>query len=149
MTGTYDMMLTDTALFIVPYTQLVFAVELALRGMRKQPFAPRGKWTVTICLTTIGLLTLANFLVADFIRTNDFCFGSLFWFVAKYSVGCFAILVAVASIILVCVIAVAVKLYRSIKIEVTERVCASRMVYYMALAFISNVSGAVGHAFSG
>ncbi|OIW29899.1 hypothetical protein CONLIGDRAFT_575252 [Coniochaeta ligniaria NRRL 30616] len=126
------------ALFIVPYTQLVFAAELALRGMRKKPFAPRGKWTVTICLTTIGLLTLANFLVADFIRTNDFCFGSLFWFVAKYSVGCFAVLVAVASIILVCFFIVAVRLYRSIKIEVTERVCASRMVYYMALAFISN-----------
>ncbi|KAJ9151436.1 RBR-type E3 ubiquitin transferase [Coniochaeta hoffmannii] len=126
------------ALFIVPYTQLVFAVELALRGMRKKPFAPRGKWTVTICLATIGLLTLANFLVADFIRTNDFCFGSLFWFVAKYSVGCFGILVAIASIILICFFTVAVKLYRSIKIEVTERVCASRMVYYMALAFVSN-----------
>lgn len=136
-------MLTPIALFIVPYTQLVFAVELALRGLRKKPFAPRGKWTVTICLTTIGLLTLANFLVADFIRTNDFCFGSLFWFVAKYSVGCFAVLVAVASIILVCVFTVAVKLYKSIKIEVTERVCASRMVYYMALALISNVSATV------
>jgi hypothetical protein len=134
-------MLTLTALFIVPYTQLVFAVELALRGIRKKPFAPRGKWTVTICLTTIGLLTLANFLVADFIRTNDFCFGSLFWFVAKYSAGCFGVLVAVASIILVCFFTVAVRLYRSIKIEVTERVCASRMVYYMALAVISNVSG--------
>ncbi|KAB5563360.1 hypothetical protein GE09DRAFT_1219918 [Coniochaeta sp. 2T2.1] len=126
------------ALFIVPYTQLVFAVELALRSMRRKPFAPRGKWTVTICMTTIGLLTLTNFLVADFIRSNDFCFGSLFWFVAKYAVGCFAILVAVASIIFACFIMVAVKLYRSIKIEVTERVCASRMVYYMALAFISN-----------
>lgn len=134
-------LLTLAALFIVPYTQLVFAVELALRGMRKKPFAPRGKWTVTICLATIGLLTLANFLVADFIRTNDFCFGSLFWFVAKYSVGCFGILVAIASIILICFFTVAVKLYRSIKIEVTERVCASRMVYYMALAFVSNVRG--------
>jgi hypothetical protein len=130
---------TVSALFIVPYTQLVFAVELTLRGLRKKPFEPRGKWTVTICLATIGLLTLSNFLVADFIRTNDFCFGSLFWFVAKYSAGCFGILVAIASIIMVCFIIVAVKLYRSIKIEVTERVCASRMVYYMALAFISNV----------
>lgn len=133
-------MLTLAALFIVPYTQLVFSVELALRGLKKKPFAPRGKWTVTICLTTIGLLTLNNFLVADFDRANDFCFGSLFWFVAKYSAGCFAVLVAVASIILICVVTVAVKLYRSNKIEVTERVCASGMVYYMALAFISSVS---------
>lgn len=116
-------------------------MELALRGLRKKPFAPRGKWTVTICLTTIGLFTLANFLVADFIRTPDFCFSSLFWFVARYAVGCFAVLVLVTATILICVIIVAVRLYRSIKIEVTERVCASRMVYYMALAFVSNVSG--------
>jgi hypothetical protein len=92
-------------------------------------------------MTVIGLLTLTNFLVADFIRSQDFCFASLFWFVAKYAVGCFAILVGVSSVILISFVVVAVKLYRSIKIEVTERVCASRMVYYMALAFVSNVSG--------
>lgn len=132
------------ALFIVPYTQLVFSVEMALRGLGKKPFAPRGKWTVTICLTMIGLFTLANFLVADFVRTQEVCFASLFWFVAKYAVGCFAILVVVSSMILISVVIVATRLYRSIKIEVTERVCASRMVYYMALAFISNVSGVFG-----
>jgi intracellular septation protein A len=82
--------------------------------------------------------------VADFIRANNFCFGSLFWFVAKYAVGCFALLVATAAIILICVVIVAVRLYKSNNIEVTERVCASRMVYYMALAFVSNVSSSPG-----
>jgi hypothetical protein len=124
----------------VPYTHFVFALELALRGLRRKPFPPRGKWAVPICLAVIGLLTLTNFLVADFIRTQNFCFASLFWFVAHYAVLCFALLIAISSTILMCAVAVAAKLYRSINIEVTERVCASRMVYYMALAFVSNVS---------
>lgn len=124
----------------MPYIQFVFALELTLRGLRRKPFSPRGKWAVPICLAVIGLLTLTNFLVADFIRTEDFCFASLFWFVAHYGLLCFVLLVAISSTILLCTVAVAAKLCRNINIEITERVCASRMVYYMALAFVSNVS---------
>ncbi|KAK3325517.1 hypothetical protein B0H66DRAFT_127310 [Apodospora peruviana] len=127
------------AVFIVPYIQLVFALEITMRGLqKKQPFAPRGKWTVTICLTIIGLLILTNFLVANFDRSPNFCLTSLFWFVAHYSVGCFAVLVGITSTLLVCVVIVFVRLHRSTKIEVTERVAASRMVYYMALGAISS-----------
>ncbi len=95
---------------------------------------------MTICLATIGLLTLANFLVANFDRSPNFCLTSLFWFVAHYSVGCFALLTGIAAILLVCTIVVFVRLHRSIKVEVTARVAASRMVYHMALAVISVVS---------
>ncbi|KAM7198101.1 hypothetical protein V8F20_006346 [Naviculisporaceae sp. PSN 640] len=126
------------AVFIVPYIQLVFGLEVAIRGLqKKEPFGKRGKWAVTICLTIIGLLILTNFLVANFDRAPNFCLTSLFWFVAHYSVGCFAILTGVASILIVCTVIVFVRLHRSTKIEVTERVAASRMVYYMALAVVS------------
>ncbi len=128
------------ALFIAPYIQLVFGIEIALRGLRKKPFQPRRKWDVTICMTIVGLLTLTSFLVADFDRTIDFCFTSLFFFLAHYSTGCFATLTAIASVLLICTVIIFVRLHRSIKIEVTERVVASRMVYYLALAVISNVS---------
>jgi len=129
------------ALFLTTYTQLVFGVETAMRALRKdQPFAPRAKWAVTICLATIGLLCLINFLVANFDRSLNFCLLSLFWFVAHYSTGCFALLVGITSTLLVCTGIIFLKLTRSIKIEVTARVAASRMVYYMALAIISNVS---------
>ncbi|KAK3685498.1 hypothetical protein B0T22DRAFT_220115 [Podospora appendiculata] len=126
------------AVFLAPYTQLVFGLETTMRGLRKTPFAPRGKWSVTICLTIIGLLTLTNFLVANFDRSPNFCLTSLFWFVAHYSVGCFALLVGITSTLIACTVIVFVRLHRSIKIDVTERVAASRMVYYMALAAISN-----------
>ncbi len=118
---------------------MVFGLDIALRALRKQPFAPRGKYNVSICLAIIGMLTLANFLVADFDQSPNFCLTSLFWFVAHYSVLCFGLLVAITAIVLVCTIVIFVRLYRSIKIEVTARVSASRMVYYLALAVISNV----------
>ena len=91
-------------------------------------------------MTIVGLLTLASFLIADFDRTIDFCFTSLLFFLAHYSTGCFSALTAIASILLTCTVTVFVRLHRSINIEVTERVVASRMVYYLSLAVISNVS---------
>ena len=128
-------------MFIVPYIQLIFGLEIAMRGLqKKEPFSPRGKWAVTICLTIIGLLILANFLVANFDRAPSLCLKSLFWFVEHYSTACFALLTGIASTLLVCTVIVFVRLHRSTKIEVTERVAASRMVYYMALAVISTVS---------
>ncbi|KAK0638668.1 hypothetical protein B0T16DRAFT_431796 [Cercophora newfieldiana] len=128
------------AVFLAPYTQLVFGIEMAARALRKrdQPFAPRAKWDVTICLTVIGILCLINFLVANFDRSDNFCLLSLFWFVAHYVKGCFALLVGITSTLMICVGIVFMKLTRSIKVEVTARVSASRMVYYMALAILSN-----------
>ncbi|KAK4188232.1 hypothetical protein QBC35DRAFT_210521 [Podospora australis] len=125
------------AVFLAPYIQLVFAVEITLRALRKEPFGPRGKWNVTICSAVIGLLVLAKFLLADFDQSPNFCLTSLFWFVAHYATACFGLLTAIASILLICIVVIFVKLSRSIHIEVTARVAASRMVYYLALALIS------------
>jgi len=114
---------------------------MAIRALRKdQPFAPRAKWNVTICLAIVGILTLINFLVANFDRAPNFCLTSLFFFVSHWSTGAFALLATVISTLLVCTGIIFVRLTRSIKVEVTARVSASRMVYYMALAILSNVS---------
>ncbi|KAK5658498.1 hypothetical protein OQA88_1890 [Cercophora sp. LCS_1] len=128
------------AVFLAPYTQLVFGVEAAIRALRKkdQPFAPRAKWNVTICLAIIGILSLVNFLVANFDRAPNFCLTSLFWFVAHWSTGCFALLVGITCSLIISLVIIFLKLTRSIKIEVEARVAASRMVYYLALAIISN-----------
>lgn len=112
-----------------------------MRAFQKdQPFGPRAKWGVSICLAIVGLLTLTNFLVANFQRANNFCLKSLFWFVAEYSTGCFILLVVIVASLLGCAVVIFTKLHKSIKVEVTARVNASRMVYYLALAAISTVS---------
>ncbi|KAK3501605.1 hypothetical protein B0T13DRAFT_396628 [Neurospora crassa] len=66
------------AVFIVPYIQLVFGLEVTIRSLLKKPFAPRGRWNVTICLSVVGLLLLLNLLVAIFDRSSNFCLTSLF-----------------------------------------------------------------------
>lgn len=120
----------------------MFGIEVAIRALRKkdQPFAPRAKWNVTICLAIVGMLSLVNFLVANFDRAPNFCLTSLFWFVAHWATGCFALLVGITSCLIISLVIIFIKLTRSIKIEVEARVAASRMVYYLALGIISNVS---------
>lgn len=127
-------------MFLAPFIQLVFGVELTLRALRKELFAPRGKWNVSICSALVGLFTLAMFLVADFDQSPNFCLTSLFWFVAHYSTACFGLLTAIASVLIICTVVIFIKLHSSIQIEVTARVAASRMVYYLALGAISIVS---------
>ncbi|KAK5627086.1 hypothetical protein RRF57_002801 [Xylaria bambusicola] len=126
-------------IFIVPYTQLVFSVETALRALKSDPFAPRGKWTVPICLTIVKIALLATGLVTFFIRAPNICFASLFWFVAKWAEGGFAILISIAFIMVACAITIYLKLTKHSMIEDDERVSASRMIYYITLAIIPNV----------
>ncbi|KAJ2902986.1 hypothetical protein MKZ38_010570 [Zalerion maritima] len=126
------------ALLLVPTTQFVLGCELLLRGVKSQPFQERGRWMVPICLAIVGLITLVNFLVADFLRVDDKCFMSLFWFVSDYAVGIFILLAAYGALLLGTAIFLFVKLTRMSKIEPTERVNASRMIYFLALAVLSN-----------
>lgn len=124
----------------MPYIQLVFTVEITLRALKSNPFPPRSKWTVAICLTIVKIALLATGLVTFFIRAPNFCFASLFWFVAKWAEGGFGLLIAIAVILAACAVILYIKLTRNSMIEDEERVSASRMIYYIALAIIPNVS---------
>ncbi|KAI0840090.1 hypothetical protein F5Y06DRAFT_285993 [Hypoxylon sp. FL0890] len=126
------------AIFIVPYIQLVFGLEVTFRACRSRPFPPRGKWNVAICLAIVKTLLLGTGLVGIFIRPPSFCFASLFWFVAKWAEGGFVLLLMIAVILAICSTLIFFKLSRYSLIEDSERVSASRMVYYLALAVVTN-----------
>ncbi|EEY18125.1 conserved hypothetical protein [Verticillium alfalfae VaMs.102] len=136
-TTTSQMMLP--AVFIVPYIQFVFGLEVTSRALRQQPFAGRGKWTVAGCLAIVGTLLLITFVVTLFIRPPNFCFGSLFWFVQRWKAGVFILLIIIAATLLVCTVIIAWRLHNNCQIEESERVAASRMVYYLTMAIISTV----------
>ncbi len=92
-----------------------------------------------ICLTIVKIALLATGLVTFFIRAPNICFASLFWFVAKWAEGGFAVLIGIVVILAVCAVIIYLKLTRYSMIEDDERVSASRMIYYIALAIIPNV----------
>ncbi|GKT77714.1 hypothetical protein ColTof4_10137 [Colletotrichum tofieldiae] len=134
-TITSQMMLP--AVFIVPYIQLVFALEVAIRSLRKNPLPPRSKWNVTICLAIVGTFLLVTYLVTLFVRPPNFCFASLFWFVQRWKEGCFVILTFISVALLASTLVIFFRLHNNARIENSERVAASRMVYFLAVAFIS------------
>jgi hypothetical protein len=123
----------------VPYIQLIFGLEVTIRALGRRPFTPRGKWNVTICLAIVGSLLLINYLITLFLRPQSLCFASLFWFVQRWKEGCFALLLSIAVILLVCTAIIFTKLHRHARIDSTERITSSRMVYFLAVAVIANV----------
>ncbi|KAI1171248.1 hypothetical protein F4777DRAFT_67538 [Nemania sp. FL0916] len=129
---------TWPGIFIVPYIQLVFAVETTLRALKSSPFPPRSKWTVAICITIVTIALLATGLSAFFIHPPNFCFAALFWFVAKWAQGGFALLIGIVLVLMVCGVMIYVNLTRHSVTEDDERVSASRMIYYIVLAIIPN-----------
>ena len=126
-------------LLLVPTTQFVFGCELAIRALKLPPFEARGRRMVPICLAIIGLVAFLSFFVALFETVADRCFMSLLWYISDYAVGIFTVLVTYAAVILAIVVFILIKLIKTPKIEPTERVNASRMVYYLSLAVISIV----------
>ncbi|TLS24907.1 hypothetical protein PpBr36_08432 [Pyricularia pennisetigena] len=126
------------ALLLVPVIQFVFGLEVMFRGVRSQPFPKRGPWAVRLCLILIGLLTLGAFVVAIVAKSPDFCYASLFWFVSRYSLGIFVILLIITVLLFGATVITFMRLSRNSGIDATERMGASRMVFYLALAIISN-----------
>src|SRR3954468_14209289 len=56
------LMADDLALFIVPYIQVIFCLECAIRSLRASPFQPRGKYDVAVCCGTIVLMLIATWI---------------------------------------------------------------------------------------
>jgi hypothetical protein len=111
-----------------------------MRALKRRPFPMRSKWSVTICLAILGTSLLAIFLVTHFLRPPNFCLASLFWFVQRWKELCFSLLLSTAVILLFSCVVIFLRLHNYVKIDSTERVAASRMIYYLTVAVLSNVS---------
>ncbi|CAN8095325.1 unnamed protein product [Discula destructiva] len=126
------------AIFVVPLTHLVFGLETAFRGVRSD-FAPRGRWNVSICLACVGLMCVAAVVVGAFNRAPQLCFANLFFFLKHYSTGCFAVFSLVSLTTLLVIATIFLKLRKGQFVSATERLAATRMIFYLVLGFISEV----------
>lgn len=95
---------------------------------------------MTKCLSAVGVFSLAALIVAAVDQSPDLCFASLFWFLRKYATGCFGVFLGMTVIQLVVIGTIFLKLNKSHMVDPTERMAASRMIYYLAIGFLSNVS---------
>lgn len=125
------------ALFIVPYIQLVFGVECALRSLRKLPFQARGKYDVTICCVVIVLMLIGTWIPSHINPQPDNCFASLIWFITRFGVECLILLSVAGGLMIMSAITIFVKLSTVNLIDQHQRIAASRMVYYLVLGILS------------
>jgi hypothetical protein len=135
-----DVQLTFPALFIVPYIQLVFGVECALRSLRRLPFQSRGKYDVTICCVAIVLMLIVTWIPSHIFPEPDMCFASLVWFITRYGKLGFVLLSTAGGLMILSAITIFVRLSTVNLIDEHQRIAASRMVYYLTLGIVSLVS---------
>jgi len=119
---------------------VVFGVETAIRGLKSNRFAPRSRWTTRICLGIVLFLELLTFLPTVIWMSPNHCIGSLVWFPIRYEFISLVIIVVLLFVFLILAAVISIQLMRSMKVEINERIAASRMCYYLVIATIVYVS---------
>lgn len=129
-----------TALFIVPYMEVVFGLECVRRACRHKPFQPRGKYDVSICLVIIVLMLIGTWIPSHLNPEPDHCFASLLWFISGFGELGFILLAVSLGLSILSAITICVRLSTFTLIDQHQRIAASRMVYYLVLGSITMVS---------
>jgi hypothetical protein len=133
-------MLTFSAIFLPSYILVVFGVECAIRSLRKEPFQPRGKLDVTICMAVVLAMIIATWIPTQVRKEGDKCFASLMWFVVNFGVLGLVLLCIVAVLLIFSAVTIFYRLSTHKIIDQNQRIAASRMVYYLVLTLVSSVS---------
>ncbi|KAM4056098.1 hypothetical protein HRG_003020 [Hirsutella rhossiliensis] len=136
-TETSQMMLP--ALFIVPYIQLVFGLETAIRALARQPFPRSPRWTLPVCLVVVLVALIATYAVTRAAVPPNFCFAELLWLVQRWALGSFAFLTLLAGIMLIGSLIICIRLFKSSGISEAQRTTASWTTCYMLLALVTTV----------
>lgn len=128
------------AFFIVPFIQFVFSLETSVRAFFKQPFSSRPIWLVPTLVGVVIVSLLVMFGLTHLAMPPNYCFASLIWFIERWGVQCFGLLVGICGTLLITGVATFLRLTHGSRIDPTERLAASRMVYFMFAALLCNVS---------
>lgn len=136
----HETSLISLAIFLPSYIHIVFGVECAIRSLRKEPFKPRGKYDVTICMSVIVLMAIGSWIPTQINKQPNHCFASLMWFVTNFGVAGLGILSAIAFFAISSSVVIFYRLSTHKVIDQHQRIAASRVVYYLILKLVGLVS---------
>lgn len=119
---------------------MVLGVEAASRAVRSSNFSPKGRFAALKCAAIILVMLLGTGSVAIIAPAQPICFASLPWFIARWAVGAFVILTTATIVLAVSALILFRQLSAHLLIENDQRIEGSRMVYFLALGAVSNVS---------
>lgn len=127
--------LTCAAIWIVGFVVLVLGIETVYRGLRKDRFASRGRWNIIICWVAVAVMLLLTWIPTRARpRAHDRCRAILLVFALPWADVAFGITLALIILYLAMGAILVAQLLRTVKLDRTERIAASRMVYYLGLA---------------
>ncbi|KAF1979129.1 hypothetical protein BU23DRAFT_448190 [Bimuria novae-zelandiae CBS 107.79] len=124
-------MITLPAIFLLGIITLVFGIDMAIRALKAERFAPKGKWTTTICVGAISFLTLMTWMPTVAWPMYNTCFGSLIWFPMRYELLMLVLLILLISTLLILAAIISIQLMRTSDVDPNQRIAASRMCYYL------------------
>ena len=119
------------AIWIVPYTSLVFGLETCFRSLQRNPFRPQGRWHVPICIAVIAVLVLLTWVATKASPAKGECLASLIGWTADYAVIGIATAGGIILVFIISTIVIGVQLRRNLKVDRAERIAASRLLFYL------------------
>lgn len=125
--------LTKLAIFLLGVITLVFGVDTAIRALRTDRFAPKGKWATTICIGAVSFLSLMIWMPTVVWPMYNRCFGSLIWFVMRYDLLMLVLLIFMIGSFLALSAIISIQLMRTSDVDPNQRIAASRMCYYLII----------------
>lgn len=105
-----------------------------MRALKTERFAPKGKWTTTVCIGFISFLTLAVWIPTVAWPMYNRCFASLIWFPMRYDLFMLVLLIILVGIFLLLAAIISIQLMRTANVDPNQRIAASRMCYYLLMA---------------
>lgn len=126
--------LTRPAIFLLGIITLVFGIDMAMRALKAERFAPKGKWTTTICIGFIAFLALMMWMPTIIWPMYNRCFGSLIWFPMRYELLMIVVIVILIGMFLILAAIISIQLMRTSEVDPNQRIAASWMCYYLILS---------------
>lgn len=117
---------------------------MGMRALKRERFAPKGKWTTTILVGFICFLTLMMWMPTIIWPMFNTCFASLIWFPMRYELLMTVVLIIFISTFLLLAAIISIQLMRTTKIDPNQRIAASRMCYYLIMSTFLYVRSGTG-----
>ena len=119
---------------------LVFSLEIAIRSLRMPKFKPRGKWTILVCAAIVVAAMFSFWLSAFLSKPNQMCWGSLLFWTFHFSRAAIVINVVTIFTSLVTATTLVYQLVKTVQMEKSERIAATRVVYALGVNAVVLVS---------
>lgn len=99
-----------------------------------------ARWTVPICIVLVVIGLVGLYVLTLFERAPNFCFATLAFFIQRWKLETFIIFSVITGLLFFSAIITYTRLLTSNVVGAMERKAGSKMVYYLCIAVITNVS---------